>query len=289
MIPRIFFMSSVTQPLTLSVHHDSWIRHQIRDLVLHLHAPVETAELLQVGLIALAQSLAQFDWERPGTESAVELAFAAEARSRIRADMLDEVRQMTHLSRTQRRRWTLVKLAREHVLLRLRIQGEFRDPTAEELAVVTGLSVTEIGVLSRMAQMGPWDPDQGSHHLMELRSLRQPDANQLQRAREDTVFVLERIAPLFLVCPRDHLRILQRHFGVSCRLNGEPLLPAERPDRLAWMRQAVVRLLPQGLDRRAHDGAVNTSSPEELWPRRLSSLLQPVRGAGKSLARQRMA
>jgi RNA polymerase sigma factor for flagellar operon FliA len=282
-------MSPAAQPLTLSVHHDSWIRHQIQDLVLHLHAPVETAELLQVGLIALAQSLAQFDWERPGTETAVELAFVAETRGRIKADMLDEVRQMTHLSRTQRRRWTLVKLAREHVLLRLRIQGELRDPTAEELAVVTGLSVTEIGVLSRMAQLGPWDPDQGSHHLMELRSLRQPDSAQLQRAREDTAFVLERIAPLLLVCPRDQLKILQRHFGVSCCLKGQPLLPAERPDRLAWMRHAVLRLFSQGLDRRAHDGAVDASSPEEVWPRRLSSLLQPVREAGKPVGLQRMA
>jgi RNA polymerase sigma factor for flagellar operon FliA len=282
-------MSPATQPLTLSVHHDSWIRHQIRDLVLHLYAPVETAELLQVGLIALAQSLAQFDWEQTGDDAVVEAAFVAQARLRIKADMVDEVRQMTHLSRTQRRRWTMVKLAREHVSLRLRIQGELRDPSPEEVAVVTGLSVTEIGVLSRMAQLGPWDPDQGSHHLMELRSLRQPDGAQLQRAREDTAFVLERIAPLLLVCPRDQLKILQRHFGVSCCLKGQPLLPLERPDRMAWVRQAVLRLFPQGLDRRAHDGATDASSPEEVWPRRLSSLLQPARDVGSRARIQRMA
>lgn len=276
-------MSPANQSLTLSVHHDSWIRHQIRDLVLHLPAPVETAELLQVGLIALVQSVVHFDWDRPGTEAPAELAFAAEARARIKADLVDEVRQMTHLSSTQRRRWTLVKLAREHVLLRLRIQGEFREPSPEELAVLTGLSVTEIGVLGRMAQLGPWDAGQGSHHLMELRSLRQPDAAQQQRARADTAFVLERIAPLLLVCPRERLKVLQHHFGVACSVKGQPILPPPQRGRLAWVRLSLQRLFPKGLDRRAHANAGNASSPDDIWPRRLSSLLQPPKDARPSV------
>lgn len=283
-------MTPSTQQLMLSVHHDSWIRNQIRDLVLHLRAPVETAELLQVGLIALAQSAVQFDWDRPEGSAGAELAFVAHARERIKADMVDEVRQMTHLSRLQRRRWTLVKLAREHVQLRLRVQGEFRDPTPEELAVVTGLSVTEIEVLRRMAQLGPWDPDKGSHHLMELRSMRQADEAQQRRAREDTAFVLERIAPLLLLCPRDRLKALQRHFGVVCHFQGEAILPPERTNPVSWLLQWGRRLFPQGLERRAHDGAlVSGSSPEEVWPWRFNTLLQPPSGSVQQMAHsQRM-
>lgn len=273
----------------LTVHHESWIRHQIRDLVLHLHAPVETAELLQVGLIALAQCTVHFDWDRAGSPAVLEQAFLVHTRERVRADMVDEVRQMTHLSRLQRRRWTLVKLAREHVLMRLRVQGEFREPTPEELAAVTGLSPTEIEVLRRMAQLGPWDPDEGSHHLMELRSLRRPDEAQQRRAREDTAFVLERIAPLLLVCPRDRLKLLQRHFGVECSLKGAPILPPERRARLGWLRSLTRRLFPQGLERRAHDGAPGPSSPEELWPRRFNALLQPPPAAHNSVHAQRLA
>ena len=68
-------MPTPAKQLMLSVHHDSWIRNQIRDLVLHLHAPVETAELLQVGLIALAQSAVQFESDGPEGGPGAELAF----------------------------------------------------------------------------------------------------------------------------------------------------------------------------------------------------------------------
>ena len=279
-------MSPPAPSITLSVHHDSWIRHQIRDLVLHLNAPVETAELLQVGLITLAQCAVQYDWNRPGGQA----SFTAHARERVKADMIDEVRQMTHLSRLQRRRWTLVKLAREHVQQRLRVQGDFRDATPEELAVVTGLSVTEIEVLSRMAQLGPWDPGLGSQHLMELRSLRQSEEAMQRRAREDTAFVLERIAPLLLVCPRERLRELQHQFGVVCHLKGQAILPDVRRDRLNWLRQLGRRLFPHGLERRAHDGTIDASAPEELWPWRFNSLLQPpALAAQATAASQRMA
>lgn len=268
-------MSPTAAQLSLSVHHDSWIRHQIRSLVLHMDAPVETAELLQVGLITLAQCAVQYDWDRPAGDA----AFVIHARERVKADMVDEVRQMTHLSRLQRRRWTLVKLAREHVQLRLRMQGDFRDPTPEELAVMTGLSVTEIEVLSRMTQLGPWDPGLGSHHLMELRALRQADEAQHRRAREDTAFVLERIAPLLLVCPRERLKLLQHQFGVACHLKGQALLPPPKPNRLAWLQQTGRRLFPRGLERRAHEGPSAASSSEELWPWRFNNLLQPPSAA----------
>ncbi len=273
----------------LTVHHDSWIRHQICDLVLHLRAPVETAELLQVGLIALAQCTVHFDGDHAENPAVLEQAFLAHTRERVRADMIDEVRQMTHLSRLQRRRWTLVKLAREHVVMRLRAQAEFRDPTPEELAAVTGLSPTEIEVLRRMAQLGPWDPHEGSHHLMELRSLRRPDQAQQRGAREDTAFVLARIAPLLLECPRDRLKLLQRHFGVECHLKGLPILPSEHRVRTGWLRSLSRRLFPQGLERRLHDGAPGPSSPEELWPRRFNALLQPPPAARRSVHAQRLA
>ena len=255
----------------LSVHHDSWIRHQIRDLVLHLRAPIETAELLQVGLITLAQCAIQYDRDPSGDQS----SFITHARERVKADLVDEVRQMTHLSLMQRRRWTLVKLAREHVHQRLRVQREFRDPSPEELAVVTGLSVTEIEVLSRMAQLGPWDVGLGSQHLVELRSHRQSDEALQRRARGDTAFVLARIAPLLLMCPRERLRAVQQHFGVACHLGVQAIPPSARRGGLDRLLQLGRRLFPKGLERRTHDGPSDAGNPEELWPRRLNHLLAP--------------
>lgn len=281
-------MTALTSPLSLSVHHDSWIREQIRDLVLHLTAPVETAELLQVGLI----SLAQITLHAPVGEQAQppqEEDFMAQVREHIKADLVDEVRQMTHLSRLQRRRWTLIKLAREHVQSRLRAQGQFRDPTLEELSAATGLSVTEIEVLGRMARLGPWEVQQGSHHLMELRSLQSTDPAQLRQAREDTEAVLQRVAGILLLCPRERLLWLQRHLGVRCLLRGEPVLPDPMRTRIGWLRSLMRRWSPRAFERRLGQGKADLSAVDEVWPRRLNTLLQPAPPPALGRPQQRLA
>lgn len=281
-------MTAAASPLSLLVHHDSWIRGQIRDLVLHLAAPVETAELLQVGLISLAQATLQAP-AAAAAEASQEEAFIAQVRDRIKADLVDEVRQMTHLSRLQRRRWTLIKLAREHVQSRLRALGQFRDPTPEELSAATGLSVTEIEVLGRMARLGPWEVQQSSQHLMELRSLQSTDPAQLRQAREDTEAVLQRVAAILLLCPRERLQWLQHHLGVNCLMRGEPVLPDPLNNRIGRLRRLMRRWSPKALERRLGQGSADLSTVDEVWPRRFNALLQPEASSPLGGAQQRPA
>lgn len=276
-------MSPPAPSLQLSVRHDSWIRQQVRDLVLHLEAPVESAELLQAALISLARAVVHFNWDvhaRALRPESADAAFVAFAREQVKADMVDEVRQMTHLSRLQRRRWALVKLARETAQRRLQAQGRRREPSHEELSVLTGLSVTEIDALERMARLGPWQPGEGSQHLMELRSLKSVTPQQLRQAREDTRTMLHGLAALLVQCPPQRLRILQRHFGLMCHCEGRPLLqgdPLPAPGRLqrlmGWVKAA-------GLDRRSRASMTTPTDLEEVWPQRLGQLLhQAMKGS----------
>lgn len=270
-------MHEASTPITVAVHHDSWLRHQIRDMVLHLDAPVETAELLQVGLISLSQALMQFEWESAGQapKAARESAWLSAARERVKADLMDEVRQMTHLSRMQRRRWVLVKLAREHLHTRLKVQGISREPTSEEIAAVTGLSVHEVDVLHRMARLEPWEPDRGSLQVLEMRSLKPPAEEELRQAREDTHVVLEQLAPVLLLCPAERLRLLQEHFGVSCWVDGKPLVPAEAPASTSWLSRWIRKLAGTRQVRRPHIEPRSIPVKEEVWPSRLNVVLKP--------------
>lgn len=272
-------MPHTPEPI-LVVRHDSWIRGQIRGLVLHMKAPVETAELLQVGLITLVQCALQ----RPADPGAGEPGFVAYSREQVMASMADEVRQMTHLSRLQRRRWTLLKLAREHLRLGLSSWGPVREPSLEELAVATGLSVMEVEALTRMAHIGPRSLVQASHELMMMRSLRPADERQQRQARQDTAWVLARLAHWWEACSTDHLQAMQHHFGVVRRHHGpagshapQPPQPPQRRSHTAWFERVARGLFVKGLERRPRPGPCAACSLEELWPSRLDRLLgQPA-------------
>lgn len=269
-------MSAAAPALKLSLRHDSWIRQQIRDAVLHLDAPLETAELLQVALIALAHAAVHFDWDPLAPQAAREAALLAVIRERVRRDLIDEVRQMTHLSRLQRRRWTLVKLAHAHLLQRFQREGASREPTPEELSVLTGLSVTEIDVLQRLARLGPWEPDQGSQQLMELRSLKPVEPSQLQQVRADTRAVFDEVARALSSLPGDTLRCLQRHFGLALWAEGRRLIPGDAVDSPGWLQRLRSRLQSTRFDRRPlHTAAPQDATGlEELLPQRLALLLR---------------
>ena len=264
---------SQSPPLLLSVRHDSWIRQQVRDLVLHLEAPLESAELIQAALISMVRATVHFDWHNPrweGQSTERDAAFSTYARDLIKADLIDEVRQMTHLNRLHRRQWALVKLARERVELRLRAQGRPREATTEEVSVLTGLSVTEVDALTRMARLGPWRPEQGSHHLMELRTMKNTSPAQLKQARDDTRALMIQLAALLQHGPESRRRLLRSEFGVEFESEG-PTQKTKRPPP-QW-RRWLDRFMGIGLDRRSQAPAAGLTDAEELLPRRLGQLL----------------
>ena len=91
-------------PSALIARNESWVRRQAQALARHLPSNVEKADLIQVGLIAVAQAAIGFQWEGSRDTPEADEAFVRYARARVKGAMLDELRQMDHLGRGQRRK-----------------------------------------------------------------------------------------------------------------------------------------------------------------------------------------
>src|SRR5512147_381986 len=131
-------------PSSLIAKNESWVRKQAQALVRHLTSNVEKADLIQVGLIAVAQAAIGFQWEGDRDTPEATEAFLRYARARVKGAMLDELRQMDHLARGQRRKLKVVQIARE----RLR-NCNGAEPNLAQLAELSGLSIDEIARLEQ--------------------------------------------------------------------------------------------------------------------------------------------
>jgi RNA polymerase sigma factor for flagellar operon FliA len=127
---RMRSMHGVASHLVL--RHTSWVRQMARTLGSRLPAHIQQADLIQAGLIAVAQALAT----HPGLASQEPpIEFLRYARQRVRGAMLDELRQMDVLTRTQRQQARRVDMVRQQWQ-----QMHRRMPGLQELAQETGLS-----------------------------------------------------------------------------------------------------------------------------------------------------
>jgi RNA polymerase sigma factor FliA len=112
------------------------VKRLAQKMMMRLPFNVEIDDLIQVGMIGLADALTRFD-----PTQGVELeAFAAQ---RIRGAMLDELRQNDHLSRGVRSQQRSVKVATQKLEHQLG-----RAPTDGEIAQALGLSLTEFREVS---------------------------------------------------------------------------------------------------------------------------------------------
>ena len=100
-------------PSSLIAKNESWVRKQAQALARHLPCNVEKADLIQVGLIAVAQASLGFQWDGDRDSPEAAEAFVRYARARVKGAMLDELRQMDHLGRAQRRKIKALQIARE--------------------------------------------------------------------------------------------------------------------------------------------------------------------------------
>lgn len=136
-------------PSVLIAKNQSWVRKQAQALVRHLPANVERADLIQVGLIAVAQAAVTFKWEGDRETEEAQEAFVRYARMRVKGAMLDELRQMDHLSRADRRKIKAVQIARE------RHRAEHGvEPSLSQLSSLCGLDANEISSLQQADQLG---------------------------------------------------------------------------------------------------------------------------------------
>lgn len=229
-------------PSVLIAKNESWVRKQAQALVRHLPANVERADLIQVGLIAVAQAAVGFEWEGDRDSDAAQEAFVRYARMRVKGAMLDELRQMDFLTRGERRKIKVIQIARE----RLRAE-QGREPSLAALATRTKLDVNEISELLQADRYGrnqqmldsDEDDDGQRHHPAT--------AQEEVEARVDTAIVMRRLEQFFAGLPQRERQVIDAYLGVG-------LSPVElarnlkvSPSRVSQIYHSVVKRVAEHL------------------------------------------
>lgn len=198
-------------PSSLILRNESWVRKEAQALVRRLPANVEKADLIQAGLIAVAQAAMAFEW--PGDHDTVQAreAFVRYARQRVHGAMLDELRSMDHLSRTQRRQVKLVQVARE----RWR-RTHAREASASELAELCGLRVEDVFSLESLALLAQTVSQEQPGEAGEApRPHEAATAQDEVEARVDTGMLMRRLETFFARLPERDRRVIDAYLGVG--------------------------------------------------------------------------
>lgn len=229
-------MSSLQSvPSALIARNESWVRRQAQALARHLPSNVEKADLIQVGLIAVAQAAIGFQWEGSRDTPEADEAFVRYARARVKGAMLDELRQMDHLGRGQRRKLKAVQIARE------RLRGaQGREPGLAQLAELCGIGIDEIARLEQAELQGRLKAagdDDADDRLDEHAATPHDEVE----ARVDTGIVLRRLERFFAALPERDRQVIDAYLGIG-------LTPAQlaaqlrvTPSRVSQMFKALVQ------------------------------------------------
>jgi RNA polymerase sigma factor for flagellar operon FliA len=276
-------------PSVLIARNQSWVRKQAQALVRHLPANVERADLIQVGLIAVAQAAVSFEWEGDRDTPEAQEAFVRYARMRVKGAMLDELRQMDFLTRGERRKIKVIQIARE----RLR-HSQGREPALSDLARATAMPAEEISALLQADQMGRNqvnvdDSDDEPHHHFHPATPREE-----VEARVDTGIVLRRLESFFAELPERERMVIDAYLGIG-------LTPVEvarslkvTPSRVSQIYHAVVRRAADHFghtERRATDRYPDKQSDEfmALMRQREEELRKSRQGAWGEMVEQVLA
>lgn len=228
-------------PSVLIAKNQSWVRQQAQTLARRLPANVERADLIQVGLIAVAQAAVTFRWPQDRDSPEAHEEFVRYARMRVKGAMLDELRQMDFLSRSERRKLKAVEIVRER---HRAASGE--EPGLALLAQRTGLPEQEIGELLRADQLGRHqvqldDNEQTSDEGVPLGRQVPCTPRDEVEARVDTAIVLRRLESFFAGLAERERLVIDAYLGVG-------LTPAElarslnvTPSRVSQIYHAVVQ------------------------------------------------
>jgi len=205
-------MSMQDVPSSLILRNESWVRQQASALARRLPSNVERADLIQVGLIAVAQAALGFVWEGDRDSEEAREAFVRYAKLRVNGAMIDELRQMDYLTRPQRRKVKIVQVARQ------RWQSMSNaHPTAADLSGLCGLSVEEIFQAEGDAQAGrerdaSSDPD-GSDEATQRHEPATPQDEV--EARVDTGMLMRRLASFFATLPEADRKVIDAYLGIG--------------------------------------------------------------------------
>lgn len=229
-------------PSSLILRNESWVRKHAASLARHLPSNVERADLIQAGLIAVAQAAMGFEWEGDRESEEAKEAFVRYARHRVHGAMLDELRQMDHLTRARRRQVKVVQVARE----RWR-SSHGTEATAADISRLCGLSVNEIFALEAEAMQAQTvsssegdDADESDAGGGRSSSHREPATPQDEvEARVDTGMLLRRLEAFFAKLPERDRQVIDAYLGVG--LSPVALAQALKvsPSRLSQMFKSV--------------------------------------------------
>jgi RNA polymerase sigma factor FliA len=227
-------------PSVLIAKNQSWVRKQAQALVRHLPANVERADLIQVGLIAVAQAAVSFEWEGDRDSPEAQEAFVRYARMRVKGAMLDELRQMDYLSRGERRKIKVIQIARER-----HRQQHGVEASHPQLAAATGIPADEINSLLQADQMGRQqvnlDGEDGEDGSDQSHRFHPATPQEEVEARVDTGIVMRRLESFFADLPERERMVIDAYLGVGLT----PLEVAKSlkvtPSRVSQIYHSVVR------------------------------------------------
>ena len=198
-------------PSALIARNESWVRKQAGALARRLPSNIERADLIQVGLIAVAQASLAFTWEGDVDSEDAKEAFVRYARMRVKGAMLDELRQMDHLGRAQRRKVKVIQIARE----RWRAAHGV-SPGLLELSGVCGMDVSEIAQLEQAARMAQTESLTEDADASERTAALHPATAQDEvEARVDTAIVMRRLEKYFATLPARDRQVIDSYLGVG--------------------------------------------------------------------------
>ena len=245
----------------LIARNESWVRKQASALMRRLPSNVEKADLIQAGLIAVAQAAIGFKWEGdPDSDDAKE-AFVRYARMRVKGAMIDELRQMDHLARPQRRKVKVIQIARERWLAR-----HGTAPSLAELSGLCGLGMDEISMLEQTARMVQAetlsdDADAEGHAPRPQPATPRDEVE----ARVDTAIVMRRLEKFFATLPLRDRQVIDSYLGVG--MTPVELADSLRvsPSRVSQMYASVCQRIARHFGGGAHR-ALDKSATETALP-----------------------
>jgi RNA polymerase sigma factor for flagellar operon FliA len=198
-------------PSALIARNESWVRQEANRLARHLPSNVEKADLIQAGLIAVAQASLSFEWEGDHDSEEGKQAFVRYARLRVKGAMLDELRQMDHLGRPERRKVKVIQIARE------RWQASHGStPSLLELSAACSMSVDEIAHLEQLALQAQSESltHESDEEMPADRHQPATEADEVE-ARVDTAIVLRRLEKFFATLPERDRQLIDTYLGVG--------------------------------------------------------------------------
>ncbi|NRF71110.1 sigma-70 family RNA polymerase sigma factor [Aquincola sp. S2] len=268
----------------LIARNESWVRKQASAMMRRMPSNVEKADLIQVGLIGVAQAALAFQWAGDRDSDEARQAFVRYAQLRVKGAMVDELRQMDQLGRAERRKLQVLQIARE----RWRALNGV-TPRLGELTTLCGMSIDEIDQLDQVAQSLQIESLSGDDDRADDESLRTPcTAKDEVEARVDTAIVLRRLGPFFAALPERERRVIDAYLGIglspielAAELNVTPSRVSQiYKDLCARIANQVQRGEQRGVDGMA---AVRDLSPDELVSRREEDLERSAGSWGRML------